>query len=93
MQRYRAVDVDLKLHPQDHDDLIKTMEQFDVGLALERKKRVLRLRCQIRWEVRLWVWRSRQQHFLVRESFAASSDRALSVRLTKITGRRFGPMD
>lgn len=29
--------VDLKLHPQvDHDDLIKTMEQFDVGLALER---------------------------------------------------------
>jgi glycosyltransferase involved in cell wall biosynthesis len=31
------LDVYLKLHPQvDHDDLIKTMHEFDVGLALER---------------------------------------------------------
>jgi glycosyltransferase involved in cell wall biosynthesis len=29
----------LKLHPQvDHDDLIKAMDQFDVGLALERSE-------------------------------------------------------
>ncbi len=29
--------VELKLHPQiDHDELIKSMDQFDVGLALER---------------------------------------------------------
>jgi len=31
--------VNLKLHPQiDHDDLIKAMDQFDVGLALERSE-------------------------------------------------------
>jgi glycosyltransferase involved in cell wall biosynthesis len=33
--------VDLRLHPQiDHDDLIRTMDQFDVGLALERPEKV-----------------------------------------------------
>ncbi len=33
------LDVDLKLHPQaDHDHLIKTMDRFDVGLALEREE-------------------------------------------------------
>jgi glycosyltransferase involved in cell wall biosynthesis len=33
--------VDLKFHPEvDHDDLIRTMDQFDVGLALERPEKV-----------------------------------------------------
>ncbi len=36
-QRHR---VDLRLHPQiDHDELINSMDQFDVGLALERPER------------------------------------------------------
>jgi glycosyltransferase involved in cell wall biosynthesis len=39
LARHRKVD--LRIHSQiDHDDLIRTMDQFDVGLALERPEKV-----------------------------------------------------